>query len=80
MGMHIGCLNANNTCINEELLNEAKMLSGAKTKKETVEIALEEFIKRRTARNLLELEGKDSNTCLIKKERNDAHIQNNPPF
>ena len=44
--------------INEDLLNEAKRLSGAKTKKETVEIALEEFIKRRTARKLLELEGK----------------------
>ena len=44
--------------INEDLLNEAKRLSGAKTKKEAVEIALEEFIRRRTARKLLELEGK----------------------
>jgi Arc/MetJ family transcription regulator len=44
--------------INQDLLNEAKRLSGARTKKETVEIALEEFIRRRTARKLLELEGK----------------------
>lgn len=44
--------------INEELLNEAKALSGAKTKKDAVEIALEEFIRRRKARKLLELEGK----------------------
>jgi Arc/MetJ family transcription regulator len=44
--------------INEELLNEVKALSGAKTKKDAVEIALEEFIRRRKARKLLELEGK----------------------
>jgi len=33
--------------INEELLNEAKALSGARTKKEAVEAAFEEFIRRR---------------------------------
>ncbi|MGA1839015.1 MAG: type II toxin-antitoxin system VapB family antitoxin [bacterium] len=44
--------------INEELLNEAKELSGARTKKEAVEVALEEFIRRRKAKKLLELEGK----------------------
>jgi Arc/MetJ family transcription regulator len=44
--------------IDEELLKEAKSLSGAKTKKEAVEKALGEFIKRRKARKLLDLEGK----------------------
>jgi Arc/MetJ family transcription regulator len=44
--------------INEELLNEAKELSGAGTKKEAVEVALEEFIRRRKAKKLLELKGK----------------------
>ncbi|MFH1703847.1 MAG: type II toxin-antitoxin system VapB family antitoxin [Nitrospirota bacterium] len=44
--------------IDERLLNEAKELSGAKTKKEAVQIALEEFIKKKKARKLLELEGK----------------------
>jgi len=44
--------------IKEELLNEVKTLSGAKTKKDAVERALEEFIKRRKARKLLELEGR----------------------
>jgi Arc/MetJ family transcription regulator len=39
--------------INEKLLAEAKELSGAKTKKEAVEIALDEFIRRRKARKLL---------------------------
>jgi Arc/MetJ family transcription regulator len=44
--------------IDERLLNEAKELSGAKTKKEAVHVALEEFIKKKKARKLLELEGK----------------------
>jgi Arc/MetJ family transcription regulator len=34
------------------------MLSGAKTKKDAVEKALEEFVKRRKAKKLLELEGR----------------------
>jgi len=44
--------------INEKLLDEAKALTGAKTKKQAVEIALDEFIRRRKARKLLDLEGK----------------------
>ena len=44
--------------IKEKLLEEVKALSGGKTKKETVEMALEEFIKRRRARRLTELDGK----------------------
>lgn len=44
--------------IKEELLDEVKALSGAKTKKDAVEKALEEFIKRRKAKKLLDLEGK----------------------
>jgi Arc/MetJ family transcription regulator len=44
--------------INEELLNEVKLLSGAKTKKDAVEKALMDFIRRRKAKKLLQLEGK----------------------
>jgi Arc/MetJ family transcription regulator len=44
--------------IDEDLLKEAEKLSGAKTKKETVEMALEEFVRRRKSRKLVELEGK----------------------
>ena len=44
--------------IKEKLLEEVKTLSGVKTKKEAVELALEEFIKRRKAKKLIELEGK----------------------
>ena len=44
--------------IKEELLAEVKILSGAKTKKDAVQKALEEFIKRRKAKKLLDLEGR----------------------
>jgi len=44
--------------IKEQLLDEVKTLSAAKTKKAAVEKALEEFVKRRKAKKLLELEGK----------------------
>lgn len=41
-----------------ETKKESKILSGAKTKKETVEIALDEFIRRRKAKKLIDLKGK----------------------
>jgi Arc/MetJ family transcription regulator len=44
--------------IKEDLLEEVKALSGAKTKEEAVERALEEFIRRRKAKKLLDYEGK----------------------
>ncbi len=44
--------------INEDLLDEAKTLSGAKTKKEAIERALKEFIRRKKSMKLLDLEGK----------------------
>ncbi len=43
--------------IKDQLLEEAKVLSGARTKKETVEIALDEFVRRRRAKKLMDLEG-----------------------
>jgi Arc/MetJ family transcription regulator len=44
--------------IKEELLEEVKALSGVKTKREAVEKALEEFIRRRKAKRLVDFEGK----------------------
>ena len=44
--------------IREELIEEVKTLSGAKTKKDAVEKALEEFVRRRKAKKLLDLEGR----------------------
>jgi len=62
--------------IKENLLDEVKLLSGAKTKKEAVEKALEEFIRRRKAKKLIELEGKMELSLtldeLIKQRRKDV--------
>lgn len=44
--------------IKENLLKEVKELSGARTKKEAIERALKEFVRRRKAKKLIELEGK----------------------
>lgn len=44
--------------IKEDLLDEVKTLSGARTKKEAVEKALEEFVKKRKTKKLIDLEGK----------------------
>jgi Arc/MetJ family transcription regulator len=39
-------------------LDEVKLLSGAKTKKDAVEKALVDFVRRRKAKKLLQLEGR----------------------
>jgi Arc/MetJ family transcription regulator len=44
--------------VREDLIEQVKVLSGVKTKKDAVEIALEEFVGRRKAKKLLDLEGK----------------------
>lgn len=44
--------------IKEGLIDEVKALSGSRTKKEAVEKALEEFIRRKRAKGLIDLEGK----------------------
>ncbi len=62
--------------IREELLEEVKTLSGVKTKKEAVERALEEFIRRRRAKRLIDLEGKIELSLtlggLIERRRKDV--------
>lgn len=62
--------------IKEELLDEVKALSGAKTKKDAVEKALVEFIKKRKAKKLLDLEGKIELSFtleeFLKKRRKDV--------
>jgi len=49
---------ATNLAINEDLLDKALELGGYKSKKDTVNAALEEFIRRRNARELVNLFGK----------------------
>ena len=47
-----------NVVLDDELINEAIRLSGAKTKKDVISIALQEFVASKKRRNLLELAGK----------------------
>lgn len=47
-----------NIVLDDELVKEAMMLSDAKTKKELISNALQEFVATRKRRNLLELDGK----------------------
>ena len=46
---------ATNLAINDELLTSAFTIGGLKTKKETVNLALEEFIQRRKRKEAIEL-------------------------
>ena len=49
---------ATNLGINEKLLVSAYKISGLKTKKDTVNLALEEFIQKRKRKEAMELFGK----------------------
>ena len=49
---------ATNLKLDDGLLNEALALSGFRTKKEAVTVALREFVERRRQRKALSLEGK----------------------
>lgn len=49
---------ATNLAIDEQLLSEALLISGFKTKKDTVNFALKEFVSRRKQQEILELFGK----------------------
>ncbi len=49
---------ATNLAIDDELLNEAVEVSGLKTKKDTVNLALREFVDRRKQQEIIGIFGK----------------------
>lgn len=51
------CMKRTNLVLNEDLLEEAVRLSGARTYSRTVELALEDFVRRAKARQILDLHG-----------------------
>jgi Arc/MetJ family transcription regulator len=53
----MGMIMATNLSIDTKLLEEALKAGGLKTKKDTVNLALEEFIKRRKTADILNLFG-----------------------
>ncbi|OHD68720.1 MAG: antitoxin [Spirochaetes bacterium RBG_16_49_21] len=48
---------ATNLAIDDKLINQAKKISGLKTKKDTVTLALKEFISRRKQEEIIDLFG-----------------------
>jgi Arc/MetJ family transcription regulator len=46
-----------NIVIDDELMDEARRVAGTSTKRETVEVALRELVRRRDRRSTLELRG-----------------------
>ncbi len=49
---------ATNLSIDNNLLHEALLISGLKTKKDTVNLALKEFVNKRKQKELIDLFGK----------------------
>ena len=49
-----------NVVLNDNLVQEASLLSGLKTKKDVISLALQEFVMFRKRLNLMELAGKIS--------------------
>jgi Arc/MetJ family transcription regulator len=49
---------ATNLALDNSLLNQAMKIGHAKTKRETVTIALKEFIERRRQKKILDIQGK----------------------
>ena len=49
---------ASNLALDDNLLNQAMKIGRVRTKRETVTIALREFIERRRQKKILDLEGK----------------------
>ncbi|MCL1470329.1 type II toxin-antitoxin system VapB family antitoxin [Argonema antarcticum] len=65
----------NNVEINEELVKEALQLTNLKTEKELINFALQELIRTRKKRNLLDLSGQiqfstDYNYKALRENRN----------
>lgn len=48
---------ASNLAIDDKLLNDALKIGGLKTKKDTVNVALQEFIQRRKIKDIIDMFG-----------------------
>ena len=66
------CMKRTNLVLDEQLLEEATRLSGERTYSRTVERALEEFVKRIKARQILELAGSglwEGDLAVVREDR-----------
>lgn len=60
--------------LNDELVREAQRLTGVKKKVEIVNLALEELVRRKGARRILELAGKVRWVGNLKEMRRDRDL------
>ena len=70
--MHTMCMRRTNLVLDEQLLEQATRVSGAKTYSGAVAIALDEMVKRRKARGILELRGSGAWEGDLEEMRGDA--------
>ena len=66
------CMKRTNLVLNEDLLEEATRLSGERTYSRTVELALEEFVRRVKARRILDFAGSglwDGDLAVVREDR-----------
>ena len=70
--LHSMCMKRTNLVLDEQLLEEASRLSGERTYSRTVERALEEFVRRARARQILDLAGTglwEGNLSVVREDR-----------
>lgn len=66
------CMKRTNLVLNEQLLEEATRLSGERTYSRAVERALEEFVRRAKARQILDFAGSglwEGNLSMVREDR-----------
>ena len=71
-GLHTVSMKRTNLVLREGLLEEATRLSGERTWSRTVERALEDFVRRHKARQILELAGSGAWQGDLAEARRDA--------
>lgn len=76
--MHTMCMKRTNLVLDESLLREATLLSGAKTFSKAVGLALEEFVRRAKARRILDLAGKGFWEGDLAAMRGDSIVADKP--
>jgi Arc/MetJ family transcription regulator len=70
--LHSVCMKRTNLVLDEQLLEEATRLSGERTYSRAVERALEEFVKRAKARQILDLAGSglwEGDLAVVREDR-----------
>ena len=69
------CMKRTNLVLDEQQLEEATRLSGMKTYSKTVHVALEDFVRRMKARQILSLRGSCAWEGVLSAMRGDARAR-----